>query len=213
MTARAAVDTLFMAATRLSIRCRGPRPDERGSALLETAFVAPLFLLLLLASIEGGTAFFERLSVANAALAGARSASGQGNEALSDFNVLRSMRTGGPAGAEFTMIVIFKATGPDSAVPGACRTSSIASLCNRYVPADFTRPSTDFGCTGPPGPATKIDAYWCPTGRKIALSGPKGPPDHVGVYVEAVHGNLTGVLGEIVLRSTSVFRMEPWTLT
>lgn len=191
-------------------------PNERGTALLEAAFVVPIFLALLLGAMEGGVAFYERLSVKNMSLAGARSASGQGNEALADYHSLQSVRraTGGVAADQITMIVVYKAAASSDRLPVGCKTASVAGVCNRYAGADLTRPETDFGCTGPPGPTTKVDSPWCPTGRKVALTGTGGPPDHVGVYVEAQHRDLTGAFGgNVTLRSDSVFRLEPRTLT
>ena len=188
---------------------------ECGAALLEAAFVAPLVILLLFAVLEGGVAFFERLTVANMSLAGARSGSGQGSEALADYQLLRAMRTGSGMDTErINTVVVYRATGPADTVPNACRSASVASLCNRYVAADIVKDVAHFGCTGPPGPETKIDAYWCATARKTAISGPGGPPDYIGVYVEVLHRDLTGILGDgIVLRSDSIMRMEPRTLT
>lgn len=199
---------------RRSAPARRSRGQD-GAVLLEAALVTPLFLALLLAAIEGGIAFYERLSVANMSMAGARSASGQGSEALADYHVLRAVGSGGGmAGGQISVIVVYRAAGPGDRVPDGCRVSSVSGVCNRYVVADMARDVTEFGCTGPPGPTTKIDSAWCPTVRKTALSGPGGPPDYIGVYVEALHQDLTGILGDrITLRSDSIFRMEPRTLT
>jgi len=43
-------------------RCDGSSDarNQRGAALLEAAFVAPIFFALLLAAIEGGFVFYER---------------------------------------------------------------------------------------------------------------------------------------------------------
>lgn len=189
---------------------------ERGSAVLEAALVVPVFLVLLLAAIEGGFIFYERLTMRNISLAGARSASGQGNDVLADYHALRSIQSsfGGLTGGQLTMIVVYRAAGPGAAVPVNCKTASLAGVCNRYGPADLAKDSSQFGCTGPPGPTTKIDNSWCPTTRKAALTGTGGPPDYVGVYVEAQHRDVTGLFANtIILRSDTVFRLEPRTLT
>lgn len=190
--------------------------SERGTALIEAAIITPVFLALLLAAIEAGMAFYERLSVANMALAGARTASGQGNEALADHYVLQSVlsHSGGMSTSRVNSIVVYRATAPSDEVPNACKTGSVAGTCNRYVAADLAKDATQFGCAGPPGPTTKIDSSWCPTARRTALGGPNGPPDFVGVYVEAVHDDLTGTFGRgLVLRSDRIIRIEPRTLT
>jgi hypothetical protein len=198
------------------MRSARSRRSERGASLVEAAFVTTLFFLFLFGAIEGGYGLHERLSVANMALVGARSASGNGADVLADYLVLRSVKggSGGVASTQVTTIVVYKATTPAATVPTACKTASVAGVCNRYTGADLAKASTEFGCVGPPGPVTKIDSFWCPTARKIALSGVNGPPDYIGVYVKATHRNLTGVLGTgLTFTSDTIMRIEPRTLT
>jgi hypothetical protein len=184
--------------------------------VLEAAFVTPLVLLLLFGVIEGGYGLHEKLSVDNMSLVGARSGSGNGSDVQADRLVLQAIGkgAGGVATSQITTIVVYKAAGPSSVVPTACKTASVAAVCNRYTGADLAKASTEFGCVGPPGPVTKIDSFWCPTVRKTALGGANGPPDYIGVYVRASHRNLTGVLGLGLSFSTdTVLRLEPRTLT
>jgi hypothetical protein len=111
-------------------------------------------------------------------------------------------------------MVVYRATTSSATVPTSCKTASVAGTCNHYVGADLGKDTTQFGCTGPPGPTTKIDSYWCPTTRKTALSGIHGPPDYIGVYVEAIYTDFTGIFGQqITLRADRIFRIEPRTLT
>ena len=183
---------------------------------MEAAAVAPLFLLLLFGVIEGGYGLHEKLSVTNMSLVGARSASGNGADLLADYLILRAVNegAGGVATSQVTSIAVYKAASPTALVPTACKTASVAGLCNHYSGTDLGQAVTEFGCTGPPGPVTKIDSAWCPTGRKTALNGVNGPPDYVGVYVRAAHRNLTGVLGTgLTFTSDTVLRIEPRTLT
>ncbi|MGH9190056.1 MAG: TadE/TadG family type IV pilus assembly protein [Acidimicrobiales bacterium] len=183
--------------------------------MLEAAVVTPVFLVLLLGVIEGGLLFYERLSVANMSLAGARSASAQGTDILADLQVLRTIGSGasGP-NSQIRSVVVYRATSPTDRVPVGCKTASVLNSCNRYVAADLAKDTTQFGCVGPPGPTTKIDSYWCPNTRKTALSGAQGPPDYIGVYVEAAHEDMTGIFGRTVtLRTDTIIRMEPRTLT
>ncbi|MEA2843782.1 MAG: hypothetical protein QOJ69_1453 [Actinomycetota bacterium] len=191
------------------------RRDQRGNALLEAALVTPVFLVLIFGVIEGGFGLHERLSVANMALVGARSATGNANDALADEYVLAAIRNGagGVASSQIGTIVVYKASGPGDHVPTTCKTTSVAGICNRYTGADLAKDSTQFGCAGPPGPVTKIDSYWCPSTRKAALTGVNGPPDHIGVYVSASHRNFTGIFGTgLTFRSDTVMRIEPRTL-
>jgi hypothetical protein len=187
------------------------RRSERGHTVVEAAFITPIFFLLLFGVIEGGFGLHERLSVANMAMVGARSASGNGAEVLSDYEVLGAIRggAGGVGPSQVTTIVVYKTTGPGNVVPTACKTASVAGVCNHYTGADLAKASTFFGCGGSP----RIDSEWCPTSRKTALSGVNGPPDYIGVYVRASHQNLTGVLGNnINFDSDTIMRIEPRTL-
>jgi hypothetical protein len=201
---------------RRSAGCSPKGRNERGAALLEAAIVTPLFLALLFGVVEGGFALHERLSVSNMALTGARSASGNGGDVLADFHLLQAVEkgAGGIAHDRIRTVVVYRAAGPSDNVPEGCKVASVPGVCNRYTGTDLVKNSTDFGCTGPPGPVTKVDSSWCPSARKIALTGSNGPPDHVGVYVEAVHQSLTGILGSsLTLRGDTVMRIEPRTVT
>lgn len=194
---------------------------ERGASLVEATIVVPLFFLLVFGVMEAGYAWFGRSTVNNMAVVGARSGSGEANEVLADYAILQAVKNGaaGIGTGRITMIVVYRATGPGDHVPSACLTASVSNTsvvrgCNRYVPADLDRPSTDFGCVGPPGPTVKIDSYWCPTARKTALQGSNGPPDYIGVYVETVHENLTGLdWPSFTFTQETVMRIEPRTLT
>ncbi len=185
--------------------------------LVEAALVTPLLFLLLFGVIEFGYAFYGKLTVDNMSVVGARAASGSANDVLADYQVLQSVvgANTGISTSDIQLVIVYRATGPSDRVPTSCLAASVTNTpsvrgCNRYVGTDLARPSTDFGCVGPPGPATKIDNYWCPTARKSGLSGADGPPDYIGVYVKAAHRNLTGVLGGSVTFTTdTVMRIEP----
>jgi TadE-like protein len=200
------------------MRLSGTRAgDERGAVLVEAALVTPLLFLLLFGVIEFGYAFYGKLTVNNMSVVGARAASGSANDVLADDQVLVSVAGAntGISTSDIQLVVVYRATGPSDRVPTGCLTASVTNTssvrgCNRYVSSDLARPSTDFGCVGPPGPALKVDRFWCPTDRKYALLGAPGPPDYIGVYVKANHRNLTGVLGGSVTFTTdTVMRIEP----
>ena len=197
------------------------RGNERGAALVEAAIVAPLLFLLIYGVMEVGYAFFGRETVNNMSVVGARTASSEANNVLADYTILQAVRHGstgiGTNGVD--VVVVYRATGPGDRVPTACKTASVVNTttergCNRYVKSDLLLDSDEFGCVGPPGPSSKIDHYWCPTTRKTAVQGSHGPPDYVGVYVQAEHKNLTGVLGDhFTFETDTVMRIEPRTLT
>lgn len=194
---------------------------ERGASLVEATLVVPLFFMLIFGVMEAGYAWFGKSTVNNMSVVGARSGSGEANEVLADYAIVRNVQdaAAGIGIGKVTMVVVYRATGPSDRVPAACLTASVTNTssvrgCNRYVASDLSRPSTDFGCVGPPGPAQKIDRFWCPTTRKTALQGSNGPPDYIGVYVQATHDNLTGLdWPSFTFSQDTVIRVEPRTLT
>ena len=54
---------------------RAPRPRTRGQAVVELAIILPVLMMLLLAAVDLGRIYYARISVANAARAGAVEAS------------------------------------------------------------------------------------------------------------------------------------------
>ncbi len=172
--------------------------------------------------MELGYAYFGKLTVEHMSIAGARSASGSANDYLSDFNTLQSINDAKTSmgASSINKIVIYRAASPSDRVPTACKSGPVTNTstvrgCNYYTGADLALASTQFGCVGPPGPTTKKDNYWCPTTRKSALQSTNGngPPDYVGVYVEATHRNLIGLFGKtFTFSNDTVIRIEPRTL-
>lgn len=192
--------------------CRRPAAgaiDERGATLVEFAVVAPLFFTLIFAVLEFGLAFNTYLGVANTSRSSARVASAMANEPEADYAILRSVvkSSSTMVRGDIQRIVVFRAATPDSQVPAACRTATVGipNTCNVYLPANFADPDTAYGCGG-----ADLDRFWCPTVRKVAVTGAQGPPDYIGVWVEAQHGMLTGFFGSSrTLTDQTVMRIEP----
>lgn len=199
--------------------CRARGGTESGASLVEAAIVAPLFFALVFGVIEIAYAWFGRMTVEHMSVVGARSGSGEADEVLADYAILQSIANAaaGIGVDAVDVVVVYRATGPGDRVPAACKATSVYDApgvrgCNRYTGADLRRDPEDFGCVGPPGPVDKIDRYWCPTTRKTALQGANGPPDYIGVYVEATHDNVIGRFGPtLTFRSDTVIRIEPRT--
>jgi hypothetical protein len=88
----------------------------------------------------------------------------------------------------------------------------LTDKCNFYTAADFSRPSSQFGC-GTSSP----DQYWCPSSRLVGASAPAtgtatGPPDYIGVYIKVVHPNVTGLFGSsYTYTDSTVIRIEAQT--
>jgi Flp pilus assembly protein TadG len=175
-------------------RRRSGAGSERGSALVEAAFITPVVFLVIFAILEFGWAFHDKLTVGNMSQSGARAASTQGNDTLADYQFVQAVDKAASAlpRAQIQYVVIYKAASPTDHVPSTCSGgTSQSGVCNVYVPANFSAPSTQFGCG-----ATALDRFWCPTTRKVASTAATGgPPDYVGVYVKVQHDTVTRLFG------------------
>ncbi|MGI9598796.1 MAG: TadE family protein [Acidimicrobiales bacterium] len=184
--------------------------SERGAALIEAALVTPVFLLVVFGIMELGLLFRDSLTTENASREAARAASTRGNRDDADYYVLRTVEHGLEAmGLErLQYVVVFKATGPGSALPAGCETASQAGVCNHYTAADFFAELDDSGGndTGNFRCGT-LDSSWCPTTRETSLS---AGTDFVGIHVETRHDFVTGMFsGGNDLGETTVLRLEP----
>lgn len=189
------------------------RQGDRGAALVEAAFITPVFALLVFGILEFGLAFRDYLTVANTSRDSARGASAYGDALYSDYNVIQVAKQSskGFRPNEIQRLIIFKATSVNSSIhnpsnpANACLTATVGipGVCNVYGPSDMTRPKSDFGCKT----TQNLDRYWCPTDRETSAS---GPPDYVGVYVRAQHNFITGLFGSgMTMTDEIVMRMEP----
>lgn len=193
---------------RLGARAR--RDD--GTTLVEAVVGAGLFLVLVFGVLEMGSLMRDRLTATDVTRAGARRASTLGNDLLTDYAVIQAVTQSPAWSGRINYVVVFKAPSfdtPLSAVSATCQAGSpVAGVCNVYRPADFDRPSTDFGCS-PTVPSP--DRFWCPAGRKVGLtSGTNGPPDYVGVYLNVTHDYLTQLIADSsTIVEQTVMRIEP----
>jgi hypothetical protein len=191
--------------------------------MVETALVAPVLLLLLLAVFEYGLVYRGLLTVGDAAADASRAGSIQGPNLIegganADFSIVEATRmataTLDPATIE--RIIVFRAGPPEngsplSQVPSSCRTgsSSATDACNVYraVPAFNAVQEGDveyFECDASGDPA----CGWVPTAR---VNGPTvAAIDYLGVYIELRHGYVTGLFGDsFTVERASISRLEP----
>jgi TadE-like protein len=194
------------------LRARSRRGD-RGAALVEAAFITPVFALLIFGMLEFGLTFRDYLTVANVSRDGARAASAYGDSLYADYNIIQVARQSskGFRPNEIRRLVIFDAGSVggnilSSSHPAhACLTASIgiADICNVYDSTDLALAKSYFGCKS----AQDLDRFWCPTSREVRAS---GPPDYIGVYVKARHDFITGLFGPgMDLTDVLVMRIEP----
>ena len=146
---------------------------DEGAALVEAAFITPVFLLLLFGVIEFGGAFRDYLTVSNAVDRGARQESIQGRPPgrLGDPQSIKKAAGAFPLG-DINYVVVWKAKGPkDTCRPharrpagpwGPCSAAPSPGSCNR-----FTRPDVK-SSTGPSWTCFEPDPiqYWCPDAQR-----------------------------------------------
>ncbi len=203
-------------------RARRGRGDH-GAILAESALITPFFIFLIFGILEFGGSFRDYLTLNNGTQTGARQASIAANANDADWQILTRIKleTAAMPQSQVQRIVVFHADGPISTVPSACLSGSSGTTgsgsplwtnaCNVYVnPTWTTWVASDFGCgTVVPSP----DRFWCPTNRKYAATGAKGPPDYVGIYIQIKHKFITGLFGpDQTMTKTSIIQIEPQTL-
>jgi hypothetical protein len=80
-----------------------------------------------------------------------------------------------------------------------------------YTPASFSLDASQFDCGGP---GSAPDQNWCPIARKVAVSGPNGPPDYIGIWIKVKYDYITGLFpgGGVTFEDTTIMRLEPRTV-
>jgi len=121
------------------------RRDDRGSTLVEAAFVMPVFILMIFGIFEFSGMVMARTGAGASVKGGARMAVVAGSDAMSDQRILLRMAKDGAGVSQDTVtrVVIWKASAAGDSPPAACLTSSVSltsDLCNVYV--DPQDPST-----------------------------------------------------------------------
>ena len=194
------------------------RRRERGVVLIEAAATATVFFTLLFGVLEAGFLMSDYLATTSGARAATRAATTKGNDADADYAILRQLKreTSALPNANIDKIVIFKASGPGTAVPSACLTavlhqgitnSGTNTYCNVYDRTSLTADSTKFGCTT--AYPTYYDCGWDPKTRKVAVSA-GASPDYIGLYIKVTHPAITGFFGkQYSFSSTVVYPIEP----
>ncbi len=190
----------------------GGRP-ERGSAMVEFAFVLPVLALMCFGVIEFGLAWQDRLTVQTAVRAGVRVGSADGKVPTADKGVLLGVGAVlyDLGLANVSWVLVYKSTTTDGAVPPACLTPtphSVSGSCNAYTGAqlqdvvDGDAPASWFGCG-----VGSLDLSWCPAARQSVQAIGN---DYLGVRVTVRHPMLTGFFGSVItLDDDAVMRLEP----
>jgi Flp pilus assembly protein TadG len=186
--------------------------------MVEAAFVLLLFLSLVFAIVEGSLYLRDSLTAAHVAGQAGRAASTYGNNADADFQIVREVREAAAViGTDrIVRVVVWHATGDGDTVPAGCRNGSSSTVsgreCNVYSGSAFTDDDpANFDCT-PSAPHSS--GAWCPTTRKVALTGTGGPPDYLGIFVRIEYRPATDFLGgSRVIDRQAIYRLEPQVLS
>lgn len=192
---------------------RGDTSDRSaGVALVEAAFVTPLFLMLILGIMELGLAMNDTLALGNTVRAGSRVASASGADLLADYGIVQAIKRESTAlnRGQIQQIIVYRATqfgeDPSTDCKNGSSSGNIAAgayPCNVYTTASFSIAKNLWGCKSG-GP----DATWCPNKRKVTLSGTG--PEYIGVFMKIRHPWLTRMFGnDVILTDKSVIRLEP----
>ena len=156
----------------------------RGAALVEAAFITPIFALLIFGMLEFGLTFRDYLTVANVSRDSARAASAYGDSLYADYNVIQVVRQSskGFRPNEIQRLVIFDAGSVSGNIRSAshpahgCLTASvgIAGVCNVYDAADLALSKS----------ALRLQVHRDPRPLLVPAppvrSGPPGPPTTSG---------------------------------
>ena len=198
---------------------------DRGVALVETALVTPILLLLVFGSMELGLWYRDNLTLSDGAADGAKWAAIQGPNLTpggetADYTAMKVMRQAMASlpPEQIDRIVIFRASSsgfgsPMSQVPSACKTatSSIPG-CNVYVPfqafLEVQNGNADyFKCLSAGQPA-------CGWNPQLRENGPSSfDIEYLGVYIKYKRSNVTGFFGaKTTIEAAKISRLEPGNL-
>jgi Flp pilus assembly protein TadG len=172
--------------------------SERGAALVETAILLPVIILVTFGLIEFSSAYQSSSVATSAARSGARVASA---EALlptyaTDAATAAATALHGVASTEPLQMWVYRANA--SGYPESGNFTSCTTNCIKYTWVAATRTFDTANPTGGGWPYTTQNACNQSTW------------DSVGVYVQLKHAFLTKLFGaSITLADHAVFRLEP----
>ena len=181
------------------------RRGSSGATLVEGVVVIALVVALALGTIEFGNAWRQTTVVDKTIQQSARVVASVADGPLADYEGLQTFRSliDSSKDMELEYLVIYKAPSGAGTVPDACHSGSVSGVCNRYLPSDLTRPSSDFGTCSYPSP----DRYWCPTGR---VRDREPWPDYVGIHARMRYTGVTKALpGGLTVTRSAVYALEP----
>ncbi len=173
--------------------------SERGAALVETAIILPLIILITFGMIEFSMAYRDASTVADSARAGARTGSAQArnaNFAINAANAVGSVLQGDVPSDSPIEVWIYKAN-TNGYPGGGTDFSSCTTNCISY---QWDASTKAFRTSSPGG------SGWSAATQNVCSE----PFDQIGVFVRINHQYMTTFFGSnVVLTDHSVFRFEP----
>jgi Flp pilus assembly protein TadG len=174
---------------------------ERGAAAVEAAIVTPVVMALLFGIVELGFVFKDYLAVAGAVRSGVRIASA--NPRTSTFAQVAANTVAQTGGAmnfnDVQQLWVYKVA-LTSNKPFGFTNFSDCTVCVKF------RWDTGTNAFVPTGPTTWSSS----TQNACSASGPGGPPDRIGVYLQLKHYALTGLIfSSVNISDVSILTLEP----
>jgi len=175
---------------------------ERGAALVETAILIPIIVLITFGLIEFSSAYQSSAVAASTVRSAARTASAEAklpsyavHAALAAATALETV----PA-SEPIELWIYRAN--DKGYPGANGATNFATCATKCIRYPWVQSTRSFDVTNPGG------SGWIAS-EQLACNAQNGW-DSVGVYVKLRHTFLTKMFGTTIdLTDHAVFRLEP----
>ena len=182
--------------------------SQRGGAAVEAAIVTPVVMALFFGIVELGFVFKDYLAVAGAVRAGVRIASA--NPRTSTFAQTAANQVATTGGAmdfnDVQQLWVYKVD-PLPAQGGTGTNKPIGftdfSGCTVCVKFHWDPGTKAFVPTGP--------TTWSSSSQNAcSASGPGGPPDRIGVYLQLKHYGLTTfVFTSVVISDSAMLTLEP----
>jgi hypothetical protein len=180
------------------------RLRERGAALVETAIVLPLVLVLTFGAIEFSIAFNQSGTLAAATRAGARTASTLAKDPQYAIKTADAVAAAlqSIGATQVDQLWIYKvASGSSNAPIGGSFASCSYCTGYRWVPA-----TRSFDTTAPMG------SPWAANQQNACANIAADTPDRIGIYLLGHHSFVVNFFGaSATLTARTIMRLEPYT--
>ncbi len=175
---------------------------DRGAVAVEAALLLPIFILLIMGIFEWALVVRDSTAVTDSSRVGARTASAMPHmTGLTQATVDAIGRAGSALPkSSIDFVLVYKAN--DRGYPGIDGSTTMSCSGAETTCDKFTWDGAAFVPTA--------GTTWNALNVNACATPPKGPPDSVGVYVQATHRFVTGLFGgSRTIQDRSVLRFEP----